>query len=279
MLMGGGAEIDAAARSFVEGAVGGDVLVLRASGSVDSYTSYFFAELGAVPAPASVTTALLAQPTPAADPAVTCRVDAAEALWLAGGDQSDYLVAWPAVLQQALARVGARGGSMGGTSAGAMALGEVAFDAARGSVDSVQALAAPLSSVVSVSRSPFAHPFLASTVVDTHFQARDREGRLLTFLARALALLGQGPVLGLGLDEEAALVIESGHFLVLAAPGQRVWLYRAAGPATLETAAGLGLDGVERVQLTSGQQGTWPPDLASWPVVRLQVVNGVVQEL
>lgn len=53
VLMGGGAEVDEASRLFVQGANGGDVLVLRATGSVDSYTGYF-GKVGATPAAASI---------------------------------------------------------------------------------------------------------------------------------------------------------------------------------------------------------------------------------
>lgn len=276
VLMGGGAEVDAAARQFVTAAAGGDVLVLRASGSVDSYTVYFGSELGCNPAPASTTTLRTDDVTAAADPAVSCRVAQAEAIWLAGGDQWDYLGRWPSLLQQALAVAGARS-AFGGTSAGAMALGEYAFDAEQGTVDSADALAQPLASAVSVQRSPLGQAELARTVVDTHFTQRDREGRLLVFAARALVALATSPVVAVGLDESAALVIEGGAFAVLSDGGAAVWIYRVAGPAQLAAGAPLGLAGVQRVQLSSGDGGAWPIDFAAWPLTDMEVVAGVIQ--
>lgn len=206
VLMGGGPEVDAAAIRFAEAALGGDLLVLRATGSTSSYTSWFSEELPLEPRPAAVGTVLIDDAARGADDAVLCRVARADAVWLAGGDQSDYLLRWPAALHQSLARAIARGVSVGGTSAGAMSLSELAFDAAFDSVDSVEAMAAPLGDAVSLSPSPFAAPALEGFLVDTHFDARDRLGRLVTFLARA-AHEGAS-VVGLGIDEETAVVIE-----------------------------------------------------------------------
>jgi len=277
VIMGGGAEVDEAARRFVSAAAGGDVLVLRASGSVDSYTVYFENDLGCDPAPASTTTLRTDDVAAAADPAVTCRVAQAEAIWLAGGDQWDYLGRWPNALHAALAAAGSRS-AFGGTSAGAMALGDVVFDAEVGSVVSVDALADPLASSVSVGRSPIGQVELASTVVDTHFTQREREGRLLVFAAHALRLLQTSPVSAVGLDESAALVVEQGTFTVLAEADRHVWFYQVAGPAQLVDGTPLGLSGIRRVQLSAGDRGDWPIDLAAWPSVDLEVVAGVVSE-
>ena len=119
VLMGGGSEVDRGSAQFVEAALGGDVLVLRASGSTESYTSYFAQELVVDLPPASVTTLLLDDPSLAADPAVLCRIDGAEAIWLAGGDQADYLVRWPEQLRAAIARAvndGVAAAAIGGWS-------------------------------------------------------------------------------------------------------------------------------------------------------------------
>jgi cyanophycinase-like exopeptidase len=276
VLMGGGPEVDRGARLFVEGAIGGDVLVLRATGAVDSYTPYFADELGADPDAASVATVRLDDASAGADPAVLCRVLGAEALWLAGGDQSDYLVRWPAALHDAIAARASAGGALGGTSAGAMALGGVAFDARVDSVTSDEALADPDGAFVTVSASPFAPPELHGVVVDTHFGARDREGRLLAFLAVALVdhadALGDQGALGVGLEEGSAILIDDGAFTVLADDGGFVALYLAAGPA--DVSAALDLDGVARVTLADGDTGAWPPSFAG--AAALRVTDGVV---
>jgi cyanophycinase len=279
VLMGGGAEVDAASTAMVSAAEGGDVLVLRASGSVDSYTPYFFEELPAATAPASVATLRLDDARASSHATLHCRVDRAEAVWLAGGDQHDYLGDWDESLQARLAATAARGAAVGGTSAGAMVLGELAFDAAHGSIGSEDALTDPQGMRVSVIPSPMAQPELARTIVDTHFSARDREGRMLAFLARARGTASDG--FGVGLDERAALVIERGTYRVRSGrSGRAVWLYRFAGGSTLEVGRPLSMDGVRRLRLLDGATGPWPPTAEDFATgVLLAVREGVVLTL
>ncbi|MCC7108944.1 MAG: cyanophycinase [Deltaproteobacteria bacterium] len=251
VLMGGGVEVDEAAVAFAEAAGGGDLLVLRATGSTSSYTEWFAEELSLSPRPAAVGTVLLNDPDAGDDGAVLCRVARADALWLAGGDQSDYLLRWPNTLHEALARAVTRGVAVGGTSAGAMSLSSLAFDAAQGSIDSDLAMAAPLDDAVSLSDSPFAAPALQGTLVDTHFSERARLGRLVTFLARAGH---QGtPVTGLGIDEETAVVID-GDTVSVSGAGE-AWLVSLQGEVAL--AEGAPLDAVASVAPLSAQ-GRWP---------------------
>lgn len=272
VLMGGGPEVESAAIRFAEAAQGGDLLVLRATGSTSSYTSWFAEELALEPRPGAVATVLIEDPGAGADDAVLCRVARADALWLAGGDQRDYLLGWPAALHQSFARAIARGVAVGGTSAGAMSLSEHAFDAAFDSVDSANAMAGPLDDVVSLSPSPLAAPALAGFLVDTHFDARARLGRLVTFLARA-AHDGTS-VTGLGLDEETALVIADGRVEVSGAAD--AWLVSLDEAPLL--AEGVALDALAHVAPLS-RQSAWPPLVgAEAPGARaFVVVDGVAQ--
>ena len=66
------------------------------------------------PRPASAQTLLSDDPGAAGQAAVLCRVDRAEALWLAGGNQWDYLGGWPTALHDGIQRLHARGGAVGG---------------------------------------------------------------------------------------------------------------------------------------------------------------------
>ena len=230
VVMGGGVEVDRAAVRFVEGARGGDVLVLRATGSTSSYTAYFDGSSGELPAfsvpPRAVATVRVDDAAAGDDPGLLCRVAYADAVWLAGGDQSDYLVAWPAALHAALRAAVARGVAVGGTSAGAMALSEFSYDARDGGVSSDEAVAAP--AATSVSASPFFAPALSGRLVDTHFRARDRERRLLAFVAHAQDEFDV-LVRGLGIDEEAAVVFDDDGARVLADGDGGVFTYAIAG--------------------------------------------------
>ncbi len=257
VLMGGGREEDIAARQFVEAAVSGDIVVLRTSGSLTSYPEYFIGALASF-TPATVITVRTSNPESGADPAVLCRVGRAEAVWLAGGNQWDYLGRWPAELHDSLAAVAERDATMGGTSAGAVSLGEAAFDAQYGTVTSEAALADPMRREVSVSSPVFEQPELEGVLVDSHFMDREREGRLLAFLARFLADRGEGPVVGVGLDEGVAIVLEVGEYHVTSRGTGAAWLYEVAGPAILSPGVPLSLDGIRRVRLPHGSVGRWP---------------------
>jgi len=276
VLMGGGREEDTAARLFVDASVAGDIVVLRTSGSLTSYPEYFIGFLASV-TPATVITIRTSNPEAGADPAVLCRVARAEAVWLAGGNQWNYLGRWPTALHEALAEVAERDAAMGGTSAGAVSLGEGAFDAQFGTVTSRDALDNPLRPEVSLSRPVFAQPELDGVLVDSHFTDRGREGRLLVFLARFLADRGEGPVVGVGLDEGVALMIEAGGYEVTSRGSGAAWMYEVAGPAMLAPGVPLSLDGIRRVRLPAGSVGPWPLSFDERGDVRvMHVADGVV---
>lgn len=276
VLMGGGREEDLAARQFVEAAVAGDIVVLRTSGSLTSYPEYFIGFLASV-TPSTVITIRTSNPEAGADPAVLCRIARAEAVWLAGGNQWNYLGRWPTALQEALAAVAERDAAMGGTSAGAVSLGEGAFDAQFGTVTSREALDDPLRPEVSLTRPVFAQPELEGVLVDSHFTERGREGRLLVFLARFLADRGEGPAVGVGLDEGVAITIEAGAYEVTSRESGAAWMYEVAGPASLAPGVPLSLDGIRRVRLPGGSVGPWPLSFDERADARvMHVANGVV---
>ncbi len=258
VLMGGGPEEDGAARRFAEAAAGGDIVVLRATGSLTSYPDYFSVELAPSPAPASVVTIRTDTPPLADHPSVLCRLGRAEAVWLAGGSQWNYLGRWPNSVHVAVGEATRRGAALGGTSAGAVSLGEAAFDARHGTITSGEALSEPADVSVSVGPSSLPQPELANIIVDSHFTERSREGRLLAFLGRLLAQPRSGPFVGVGIDEGVALEIEGSGYRVSSTRAGAVWMYEATGPAVVQPGQPLSLDGIRRVRLADGASGRWP---------------------
>ncbi|MBO6576739.1 MAG: Type 1 glutamine amidotransferase-like domain-containing protein [Rhodothermales bacterium] len=274
VLMGGGREHDTASRRFVEAANAGDVLVLRASGSLTSYPEYFGQQLDADPAPRTVRT-IKAVGAAGGDAGVLCKVRGAEAIWLAGGDQWRYLGGWPDTLHEAISARADSGAAIGGTSAGAMVLGEAAFDARNASVTSQEALADPDGLGVTIMRSPVAQDELAGILVDTHFSERNREGRLLAFMARFQALVSRDEIHGLGLDEGVAVTI-SADSLGVHSSGGAAWFYRAASRSTTDSGP-LEFPLVLRQELPGGYEGVWPPDPASPTPDTLRVIGGAIR--
>lgn len=185
-LMGGATENDEAMRWFLNRANGGDVLVLRASGS-DGYNDYFYSDLNVTLN--SVETILILNDLGATDPYVLDKVTQAEAIWFAGGDQFDYVTYFKDnAMEDALQHhISIKQGVIGGTSAGMAILGAYYFDAANGTVTSQQAIANPYTNRVSIGRADFLEiPFLEQVITDTHYDDPDRRGRHTAFLARII---------------------------------------------------------------------------------------------
>ncbi|MBV9028522.1 MAG: hypothetical protein JO311_07865, partial [Candidatus Eremiobacteraeota bacterium] len=212
---------------------GGNVVILRAS-SGDTYYQQFYRDGNF----ASVQTVLIPPCAPHEQiDAVARIVDGADAVYFAGGDQAHY-VAWKgSALMDAVKRVYARGGVVGGGSAGLAIQGAVVYDSVTGDrlnliTATHDAAADPLEPRISFTTKLFAWPPLADTITDTHFVTRDRLGRLIVFLARILhdALLPDArAVYGLGIDEASSVVVDpDGFATVLNGPGGRgAYLLRA----------------------------------------------------
>lgn len=208
VLMGGGSDVDEAFRWMIAKSGGGDFVVLRASGE-DGYNAYLFG-MGGMD---SVETLVVRTRNAAADPFVLDRVAKAEALFIAGGDQADYIRLWKDTpLQAAIQALVARKVPVGGTSAGLAVLGEIDFAALNGTVESGEALSDPYRRQVTLDRGFLVAPGLAGTVTDSHFRSRDRMGRLLSFVARSVQdeWVGVTDARGIGVDEQTALVVDGG---------------------------------------------------------------------
>jgi cyanophycinase-like exopeptidase len=113
----------------------------------------------------------------------------------------------------------ARGGVVGGGSAGLAIQGEVIFDSAAADrvlpgdrdVATPDAVANPYEPAISFTTDFFHWPPLAGAITDTHFARRDRFGRLAAFMARALrdGLLRGPRAYGVAVDEGAALLVDA----------------------------------------------------------------------
>ena len=207
-LMGGSTEDDRAMIWFLEKANGGDVLVIRASGS-DGYNDYFYSDLGVEVN--SVETIVFHNANASNDSYVLQQIANAEAIWMAGGDQSDYINYWKDTEVENLLNehVNVKQAVIGGTSAGMAVLGSSYFSADNGTVYSSEALEDPHNSYMTFGHNDFLDiPLLENTITDTHFSEREREGRLLTFLARMNNELGERSF-GIACDEYTAVCIDS----------------------------------------------------------------------
>jgi cyanophycinase len=183
-----------------------DVVVLRASGA-DGYNAYFMGLKGV----SSVVSFVITDRESASLPDVVTAVRNAELVFFAGGDQCNY-IRWikgtPAA--EAVKSVYRRGGAVGGSSAGLAIQGQIAYDACPDqSAASADVLKNPFSIDVSLSRGFFEWPPLRGVITDTHFKKRDRMGRLLVFLSRALDEGKESRLVGFGVNEDTVAVMDA----------------------------------------------------------------------
>lgn len=240
LLAGGSTDVDEAMRWLLRRSGGGDVVVLRASGA-DGYNRYLFSDLGENVN--SVETLLINSRDVALHPDAARKIRNAEALFIAGGDQAAYVRFWKDTPVEDAVNflLNEKRVSVGGTSAGCCVLGGLFFDAFHDTVDSPTALANPYDPKVSVQRGGFLEtPFLKTTFADMHFTERNRLGRLVVFLARAVTDWKIPTARGIGVDEKTALAVdETGAGRVFGRG--RVYLLEALVPPA-RCAAGKPLD-------------------------------------
>ncbi|MBK6651748.1 MAG: cyanophycinase [Betaproteobacteria bacterium] len=263
VIMGGGPDVDNAfawmiARAGVRPGTGGRFVVIRATGT-DAYNPYIYfsddkdstsSQIaadwvgGASMGLSSVETLVIPDRNAANHPFVNAVVARAQAVFIAGGDQSDYIRYWKGTaLHATLDNLIAQNVPVGGTSAGLAVLGQFDFSAMVDSVSTAEALTNPYNEFMTLDPDPLSLTggFLTpaafrNTILDSHLDSRDRMGRLMTFVSRLVAPLGsagcKGGILaagtstlqgarGIGVGVETALLVQ-GDGLITPFTGQRV---------------------------------------------------------
>jgi cyanophycinase len=206
-LMGGG-EQDAAFKALCERANGGDFLILRAN-TEDYYAQKVDEEIRAMCPLNSAATIVFDDRENSDDPKIPEIIDHAEVIFIAGGDQSNYVRFWQDTpVQDALNRHIAAGKPIGGSSAGLAVLGEFSFASIIDTIHSPEALKDPYGNKVTISREFLRIPLLAGIITDTHFAKRDRMGRLLVFLARIVQDGWSAHPRAIAVEEAAAVIVE-----------------------------------------------------------------------
>lgn len=248
VLMGGGPDVDGAFRWMIDKAgitptTGGRFVVIRATGT-EAYNPYILYSkdskdrkyTGPLPQQGwvggerqgltSVETLVIPNREAANHKDVVSIVSKANVVFIAGGDQADYIRNWKGTeLDNTLVSLMKSNVPIGGTSAGLAVLGGFDFSALSGTVTSDQALSNPYNDYMTFDPNPLsstvgflAPPALNNTILDSHLDTRDRMGRLITFSNRLIAASGNtgcpGGILsapaarGIGFGVETALLVE-----------------------------------------------------------------------
>ncbi|GAB2624299.1 cyanophycinase [Belliella aquatica] len=206
ILMGGSTDVDQAFSWMIEKSGGGDIVVIRVSGA-DAYNNYILG-LGNAN---SVETLKITSLEAANDIRVFETLKNAEGVFIAGGDQSNYLKYWEGTkVEEALQYlIHEKKIPIGGTSAGCAIMGEYVYTGENGSVLSTEALGNPFDTKLTVRESSLInHPLLQNVITDQHFSQRNREGRLIAFMAR-ISAESTFPIRAIAVDEKTAVLIDS----------------------------------------------------------------------
>ncbi|GAB5349227.1 isoaspartyl peptidase/L-asparaginase [Alteriqipengyuania sp. 357] len=243
LLIGGADWSEPAWRWFAGKAGGGHLVILRASQDGGD-GEWLMENIGGI---ASVRTLVFSDRKAAFDPRVAQILSDADGIFIAGGDQSNYVRFWKDTpVAAALNAHVAAGRPIGGTSAGLAILGGTGYGAlAAEAVDSAEALADPKGPKVTLVGDFLALPFMREVITDTHFSERERLGRLVGFVAQARAS-GDRNAIGLGIDEDTALCVEAdGAGRLYTTSDGHAWLIQPHGAPTFESNGALDWQGVE----------------------------------
>ena len=283
LLMGGGDRNFDALRWFLKKAGNGHLVVLRASQG-NEVGEEFYRDVGGI---ASVETFVFSGPGSSNEPKMLESLAKADGIFIAGGDQARYVRFWKGTPVAAALDAHVRAGKpIGGTSAGLAILGEYLYGAMdNGSIRSPEALADPLGAAVTIEQDFLHIARLKGIVTDTHFKERDRLGRLFSFVAKAETLTGspRRPLIGLGVDESAALAVESdGSGRIYATdPAGGAWLVRGGFAETQVAGKPLALRRVDVTGIGAGSVVHLPEGQVDAPVFQraYRADNGRLQEI
>ncbi len=251
VFMGGGGYVEGAYRAIAERAGFGHIVVLRATADHsfdldDGKLGPLF--LGVWGPTLSCQTFTFHTRAAAFDQRVITALRHADGVFLAGGDQSNYVRYWKATpVQAALNALVRRAAPIGGSSAGLAILGHYSYTAFDGgSLESKVALADPLGPAVTLEDDLLHFRWLENLITDTHFSARSRLGRLIVFVARLDRSTRR--VYGVGVDERSAVIVDAdGTGRVVEGSEGSAWVVTLDGAKTILT-RGLPLS-ASRVQI------------------------------
>lgn len=225
-LAGGGSDDEWAQgwKYLLDRSGGGDVVILCDVDTCSDYDDWILTdpEHHGFPKVNSVTSIEIASAEDANRPEVEKAVRNAEMIFFPGGDQAVYVDRFRASrLASAVDYVmNEKKAPVSGTSAGMAVLAGIDYGAHHASptpgainVTSEDVLRDPMGKFVDLDRAVFTPPFMSQVVTDTHFSERSRRGRIVGFMARAVANgypgIHASNIKGIAADEGTAVCFDS----------------------------------------------------------------------
>jgi cyanophycinase-like exopeptidase len=269
---GGGTDVDAAIQWMIDTVRGCttcatkvDVVILRSTGT-NGYNDYIYAMNGVD----SVETLVITRASDSNTAAVETTVKNAEVVFYAGGDQCDYVNYFKGTrVETATESVYARGGGVGGTSAGEAIQGEFTYNGCQGSVTSSQALIDPFHRYISFTYDFFNWPNMNGVVADSHFVTRDRMGRTMAFVARQIRDGKATSALGMGLNEVTSVGVDKNGLARVFGNGPAYFVLGDHAPESCESGVPLSFSNYKIWKVATG--GTF--DLKNRPTTGFYLIS------
>jgi cyanophycinase len=258
VMLGGHGDVDEATAFFCEHSGGGNLVVLRASGA-DDYNEEFHAKCPAN----SVTTIVFSSREGAEQSWVAQQLREAHGIFIAGGDQSNYIKYWKGTpVQTEINAAIARGVPIAGISAGLAVEGEFVFTSMIDTITSDEAVVDPYGKLVTLDRDFLAIPQLKGVITDSHFSARKRMNRSIVFMSRIIADGWATKVRGIGIDETTAVLVEADESARVVGEGSAFFM--TLDHPAIQCLAGkpVIVRGVEELRVKAGTGATF--DLKTW---------------
>lgn len=204
VLMGGGTDVDAAMQWMIAKSGGGDVVVLRSTGT-NAYNSYLYG-LGGVN---SVQTLLIDSTTKGDNACVAETIKHAEMVFIAGGNQQNYVDYFKGRATGAALNylINSKLAPIGGTSAGMAIMGQYYHPG--GAAEDATVLQNPTS--IAIGNNFLTNSLLNNVVTEPHFTQRSRQPRLTSFLASSIYNYGVTwqTMRGIACDEATAYALDA----------------------------------------------------------------------
>jgi cyanophycinase len=262
-LGGGGRDVDPAIQWMINQVRGCsncatkvDVVVIRSPDADPSNDNAYNQPILKMQGVDSVETFIIGNREEANQADVVQRIQQAEVIFFAGGDQCNYARNFQRTgLEEAVKSVYGRGGGIGGTSAGAMIQSEFVYNAClqgQKNITSDDALRDPYAKI-SFTDDLFPWDVFKGSIVDTHFDIDDRMGRLMAFTARQIRDGMADEMWGIGLPEATSLVVDQNGLAQVMGQGPVYFVLGDHPPERCEPGQSLTFTNFKIWKVNSGQ--------------------------
>ena len=238
-LVGGGGRCNEAYRWLLQRCGGGDFVFLTTAVYSEQEDEQYFADMLQLGAIDSITTLTVDSRAKADAAEVENAIRNAELLFIDGGDQAEFYSLWKGTRLQAAVQylLQTKKVPVGGTSAGMAILSGLAYIPLYQGVTSAEALGDPFhANMNSIKNDFWIVPFLHGTITDTHWSERNRCGRTIAFLARAITdeLVAFPAARAIACDERTAVCIDADGLAVVfgdSSAADCAWFFKLPFPA------------------------------------------------